>query len=449
MGGAWALPLRLFLLPWARVKKVAGELLVSRPPELEGGDWARGREVFFSDAAACSKCHQALGQGGDMGPDLSNLIHRDYESVMRDIREPSGALNPDYIASVVKLKDRRVMAGILRSLGEDRFIVRGDAAGEERPLHRSEVAKVTASSVSVMPEGLLEGLSAGQVRDLMTFLLTEPLQPAPIERAGLPVARKRSEVEAVLGPVELRPTTRPAASEGGRKLNVLLVAGPKDHGPSEHDYPLWQKRWGTLLGLAEGVSVAQANGWPSAEQWAAADVAVFYSANPAWSGEKAKEVDAFLERGGGLVFIHFALNGQGAPEELAKRSGLAWRNGGSRFRHGPVDLTFRDTAHPVTRGFERLAGRVRFVDESYWNLVGDVGGVNVLAEGVEDGAPRPLVWTGEKGRGRVFACVLGHFTWTFDDPLYRVLVLRGMAWAAGEPADRLTPLATMGARIRP
>jgi type 1 glutamine amidotransferase len=73
----------------------------------------------------------------------------------------------------------------------------------------------------------------------------------------------------------------------------------------------------------------------------------------------------------------------------------------------------------------------------------------VLADGVEDGRPRPLLWTVEKDRGRVFACVLGHFTWTFDDPLYRVLVLRGIAWAAGEPADRLTSLATVGARLRP
>jgi hypothetical protein len=33
------------------------------------------------------------------------------------------------------------------------------------------------------------------------------------------------------------------------------------------------------------------------------------------------------------------------------------------------------------------------------------------------------------------------------DPLFRVLVLRGMAWAAGEPADRWTDLAAVGARI--
>jgi hypothetical protein len=47
------------------------------------------------------------GKGSDLGPDLSNLDHRDYDSVLRDIRDPSGVLNPDYIASTARLKDGR------------------------------------------------------------------------------------------------------------------------------------------------------------------------------------------------------------------------------------------------------------------------------------------------------------------------------------------------------
>ena len=44
-----------------------------------------GRQVFFGEQAACAKCHAVHGQGGDLGPDLSNLVHRDYASVLRDI----------------------------------------------------------------------------------------------------------------------------------------------------------------------------------------------------------------------------------------------------------------------------------------------------------------------------------------------------------------------------
>jgi type 1 glutamine amidotransferase len=282
------------------------------------------------------------------------------------------------------------------------------------------------------------------MRDLMAFLLTRPLEPMPTERPDLPPPRTRAELNKVL-----TPTAKMATGAPERKLTILLVAGPKDHGPSEHDYPAWQQRWATLLGLAERTTIVQAKSWPTAQQWATADVAVFYSANPDWTQERAKDLDAFLARGGGLVFIHFAINGQQAVDSLAKRTGLAWRNGASRFRHGPVELTIRDPDHPITRGFDK----VKFVDESYWNLTGDVRDVHVLADAPEEGEARPLLWTREEPRGgggaggRVFVCVPGHYTWTFDDPLYRLLILRGICWTAGESTDRFNDLVTIGARV--
>ena len=56
--------------------------------------------------------------------------------------------------------------------------------------------------------------------------------------------------------------------------------------------------------------------------------------------------------------------------------------------------------------------------------------------------------TMEREKGRVFVCIPGHYMWTFDDPLYRVLVLRGIAWAAGEAdVNRFNELALIGARV--
>lgn len=42
--------------------------------------------------------------------------------------------------------------------------------------------------------------------------------------------------------------------------------------------------------------------------------------------------------------------------------------------------------------------------------------------------------------GRVFVSIPGHYSWTFGDPLFRILLLRGIAWSAGEPVDRFNPL---------
>jgi type 1 glutamine amidotransferase len=268
--------------------------------------------------------------------------------------------------------------------------------------------------------------------------LTEPLKPAPPERDGAPPPRHRSEVEAVLKAV--KPSSPPY-----KKLHIVLSSGPKDHGPGEHDYPLWQRRWVKLMDMADNVEVSEATGWPSAKQWESADLIVFYSSNPGWSADKAKELDAYLERGGGLALIHYAVEGRDAPDVLAERIGLAWKGNFSRFRHGPLELTFTDAEHPITRGF----GKVKLEDESYWKLVGDPKQIHLLATAKEEGAAQPLLWTREKGKGRVFVSNPGHYTWTFDDPLFRTLILRGMAWAAGEPVDRFHPLVFEGATLQP
>jgi type 1 glutamine amidotransferase len=225
-----------------------------------------------------------------------------------------------------------------------------------------------------------------------------------------------------------------------RQFQIILCAGPKDHGPGEHDYPLWQKRWEKLLPLADGVKVGTAMNWPSAEQFKTADVIVFYSDNPAWNAERAKELDVFLARGGGAVYLHYAVDGQKDVDALAQRIGLAWRGGASKFRHGALDLKLYP--HPLASGFTKLD----FIDESYWQLVGDAKNIDLLASGIEDGAHQPLIWTRTQGKGRVFVSILGHYSWTFDDPLFRLLIFRGICWAGGQPMDRLADLVTIGAR---
>ncbi|HEX6987025.1 MAG TPA: ThuA domain-containing protein, partial [Planctomycetaceae bacterium] len=224
---------------------------------------------------------------------------------------------------------------------------------------------------------------------------------------------------------------------------VVLVAGAKDHGPGEHDYPAWQKAWSELLAADEATEVSTAWDWPSADQFATADVLVFYQKGD-WTPERAKDIDAFLARGGGLVYVHYAVDGGADAPGFAQRIGLASQGGRSKFRHGPLELGFETgDGHPIGRNFSR----VKLVDESYWDLAGDPSKVRLLATAVEDGAPRPLFWTFEPAKGRVFVSIPGHYSWTFDDPLFRVLLLRGIAWAAKEPVDRFNELVLPGARV--
>ncbi len=196
--------------------------------------------------------------------------------------------------------------------------------------------------------------------------------------------------------------------------------------------------------MADDMKVTTAMDWPSADDLKSANVMVFYQQGK-WTTDRAKDIDAYLARGGGLVYIHYAVDGGSDAPGFAQRIGLAWRGGDSKFRHGPLDLGFEGgKKHPIARNFDK----VHFHDESYWKLVGDTKKINLLASGVEDGQAQPLFWTLEPSKGRVFVSIPGHYTWTFDDPLFRVLLLRGIAWAAKEPVDRLNSLVLPGARIR-
>jgi type 1 glutamine amidotransferase len=286
-----------------------------------------------------------------------------------------------------------------------------------------------------------------------------------------PKPRSRSELEAVLAKAP-KPTRRRKL----RELNVVLVAFKKDHGPNEHDYPLWQKRWAVLLGGKEAgqakqvnlygpapkgknkrglagapkVKVSTANGWPSKEQLETADlIAAFCYVQ--WDEQKLRDLEKFLSRGGGFVILHPAVivpKGKDVTERLSKLIGLAWEYDYTRWRHGPMDLKITASDNPICLGLPKT---IRLLDEAYWPLKGDLSKVTVLATSDEtiskdsqQTKPEPMFYTYEYGKGRVFSCILGHYTWTFDDPYFRILLLRGMAWAAGESPYRFERLVLRG-----
>src|SRR3546814_2321279 len=82
-----------------------------------------------------------------------------------------------------------------------------------------------------------------------------------------------------------------------------------------------------------------------------------------------------------------------------------------------------------------------------WELIKGNKEINLLASGNEEGKDIPMLWTTQQGKGRVFVSILGHFNWTFDDPLFRILLLRSIAWTGHRPTDQLLDIVNMGARV--
>ncbi len=417
------LPLANVLVPWCEPAIPSDLATHISKASINGGDWELGRERFFDIKLQCAKCHRVRGEGGEIGPDLSNLVSRDAASVVRDIKEPSASINPDYVAYNVALNNGSELTGFIRAQDNASIKLIG-ADGKETQFRPTEVKEMRPSSVSLMPTGLLDVVEEKQIRDLLTFLLNEPPK------------RTRVEINAAL----TSSNSAPAISD--RTLAVVLVASKQDHGPGQHDYPAWQKKWRGLLTQAAGVTVTDAWEWPTQEQFQNANVLVFYFWNHDWSAERYLQLDEFQARGGGIVLLHAATIADKEPEKLAERIGLAAQPGPTKYLHMPLDLKMvAPTNHVITHG---LPAQLHFLDEPYWQMFGDTNKIEVLATTEQEGKSWPMMWTFQRGKGRVFASILGHYSWTLDDPWFRILIFRGIAWAAGEPSARFEKASVAG-----
>lgn len=405
---------------WAAPYKSRYPMIHSQEPdqpplELAGGDYENGRAIFFGQQQKCSSCHRIRGEGGAIGPDLSNLASKDAASVLKDIKDPNASINPDYVAYLVELKNGEALTGFVRAQ-DDRNLKLVNAEGKESTFPQSDISSIRPSGVSLMPVGLIDSRDSAKIRDLLTFLLNAP-----------PV-RTESELRSA------NPAT--AQTPGNDKpIHLVLVASKQDHGRDQHDYPAWQKYWHALLARENAVTVEDAWLWPTPEQFEKADALIFYYWNRAWDAQKFAQLDKFFGRGGGIVALHSATIGNPSPKELADRIGLASDSGKTKYRHMPVDLNLVTTnQNVITAG---LPGKIHFIDEPYWPMVGDVNQVTVLATANVDGSAQPIMWTFENGKGKAFVSVFGHYTWTWQDPLFQTLVRRGIGWAAVGDVNRL------------
>jgi alcohol dehydrogenase (cytochrome c) len=175
-----------FQIPDGEADTIAAYVLRLRQPvaaptadAAPGGDAAAG-ERFFRGRGNCGSCHMVGGQGGILGPDLSNIGRdRQASQIEQALRDPGGSPvtpggrggrsgrggTPSYKAVTVRLRN----GGTLRGIAKNESAFDLQLLGTDGKLHllqKDQVAEVIREK-SLMPK-----VEAGpeEIRDLVTYL---------------------------------------------------------------------------------------------------------------------------------------------------------------------------------------------------------------------------------------------------------------------------------------
>lgn len=139
------------------------------------GNPAAGKTIFFGKAR-CSQCHSAAGSGGFLGPDLSTFARRRPPEEIRDsITKPSSTPGLGRSEITVTPRNGRSLTGILRN--EDNFSLQLQSLdGAFHSVAKSDVASITRSATPLMPADYGSTLSASELNDLISFLMSTAAQ---------------------------------------------------------------------------------------------------------------------------------------------------------------------------------------------------------------------------------------------------------------------------------
>ncbi|MBP7949335.1 MAG: DUF1080 domain-containing protein [Verrucomicrobiales bacterium] len=162
-----ALAKRTSFTEWT-VEKLAPALQADRGKR----DLERGRRMF--GATGCFQCHRFAGEGGAVGPDLTQLAGRfSRREMLESILEPSKTVSDLYGNIIITRRNHEKLVGrIVYHTNNDSVMVNPDMFNPAATVtvDRKDVVSIEPSPVSPMPGGLLNLLTQDEILDLLAFL---------------------------------------------------------------------------------------------------------------------------------------------------------------------------------------------------------------------------------------------------------------------------------------
>ena len=148
-------------------------------------DFDRGRKIY--SAILCSRCHSMGGQGGDIGPDLTQLGTRfSNKDILDAIINPDKAISDQYASTIFTLKNGQSVLGRLVSEDKVNYSISQNPFAPDflRKIPKKDVVSKKNSTVSIMLPGLINSLNPGELTDLIAYLKSGGKQDSDVYKAG-------------------------------------------------------------------------------------------------------------------------------------------------------------------------------------------------------------------------------------------------------------------------
>ncbi len=136
------------------------------PDRLNEADKYHGRTLFQK---TCSKCHRLYGQGEKIGPDLTGSNRNNLDYLLQNIVSPSAVVGRDYRMSTVTTHRGQTFNGLI--VEDSPRILTIQTQTDLQSIATQDIEEIRKTTLSPMPDGLLNGLSQADIRDLFAYLM--------------------------------------------------------------------------------------------------------------------------------------------------------------------------------------------------------------------------------------------------------------------------------------
>ncbi len=151
-----------------------------------GRSYEVGKSLF--KAANCVACHKLGGEGREFGPDIATLDAKRLtpETLLKSLLEPSAEINEKFQSSSFVLSSGTVVTGMVVGETADAFKVLSDPMAKTEPtvVSKEEIDEQAKSTVSIMPQGLLDRLTKEEILDLAAYLMAKGSSSHELYKGG-------------------------------------------------------------------------------------------------------------------------------------------------------------------------------------------------------------------------------------------------------------------------